>query len=121
MTLSTHSKLSEFERLQPGWHYGQGIPPSAASMEQALNILEVYLGSGIKETDAFCGQYGEVMVTAYHGDDYIECDIEADGTARFTYRSGKTTILEGEGIRALFELSLLVRNAAVQICGTIGH
>lgn len=115
MTSTTFNKLSEFSELQPGWHYGQGVSPSAVTIERARDILRVYLKSGIKETDAFCGQHGEVMVTAYHGQDYIECDFEPDGVAHFTHKFGKATHFERAGMSAFSELANLVRKTVSEV------
>ena len=86
---STHQKLEAFARLQDGWHYGMGNPPTASTLKYAKAILGMYEAVGLQETDAFCSQDGEVMVTAYFENGYLECDINPDGSCWFQHDDGR--------------------------------
>jgi hypothetical protein len=81
----TDQKIIGFKKLQVGWHYGRGIPPTddAVSKARALNIEA--LRAGFKKTNAFPGIDGEIQVTAYHQSIYLELTIELDGMITFVY------------------------------------
>ena len=85
---TTRSKIKGFAEYVAGWHFGEGVPPSQDIIERASRI-ETYLRIlGFAETDAFLGISGEVMVTGYRGNHYIEVLAEVDGQFGLVYEHG---------------------------------
>jgi len=66
-----------------GWHYGDGVPPSQAVVGLALDLQVHAAIIGLMETDAFLGTNGEVRVTIYVHQIYLEFTVEPDGTISF--------------------------------------
>ncbi len=85
---ATEKKINSFKALPIGWHYGSGIPPLAKVLDQA-NRLNQYAGlMGFEATDAFPGIDGEVMLTVYDGDIYLEFSIEVDSSIDYIHEHG---------------------------------
>ena len=83
--VNTVKKIKSFEHLSPGWNYGRGGPISPSVISDATAFLWKFALSGLNDTDAFPGINGEVMVTAYEGEHYVEAIVEADGSISLTY------------------------------------
>jgi hypothetical protein len=83
--LATVQKIASFRHLAPGWHYGAGGPIDEKVTDMAFAMLARLTMAGLFDTDAFAGGDGEVMVTAYEGDHYIEIIVEADCTISLTH------------------------------------
>jgi hypothetical protein len=80
---ATEQKINSFKDLPIGWHYGSGIPPSDKILALA-NQLNRYAGlMNFEATDAFPGIDGEVMLTVYDGDIYLEFSIELNGLINY--------------------------------------
>jgi hypothetical protein len=83
--LGTMRKIQSFEKLALGWNYGQGGPVDPTVIRGAITVLLKFSLAGLNDTDAFPGLNGEVMVTAYEGDHYLEAILENDGSITVTY------------------------------------
>ena len=68
--LKTVRKIERFGALSVGWHYGIGGPIDDDIIQSAKATHEFLLMLALTKTDAFPGQHGEVMVTAYHRGHY---------------------------------------------------
>lgn len=77
---STPAKIISFGDLPNGWHFGEGSPPTSATIDRAQDLYWLLLRLGYNQTDAFPGIHGEVMVTGYEGAQYAELIAEKDGT-----------------------------------------
>ena len=77
--MTTEEKIRSFAALPPGWHFGQGVPPPPERVDQALRLLAAGREAGWPETDAFPGVDGEVRITFYREDGYLELTLERDG------------------------------------------
>ncbi len=99
-TDTTAEKIRSFASRSIGWHYGSGGPASKGTVGRALTYLAFIRLVGFAETDAFPGIDGEVMITGYHRDYYIELTLELDGSFRFAYQKGDGDEVYLEGIQA---------------------
>lgn len=80
----TAEKILSFEMLPTGWYFGEGVPPSPKAIEFAIKINEKAALLQL-QTDAFPGQNGEVQISVYSCDDYLEFIIDAEGLITFVY------------------------------------
>ena len=76
----TIQKVREFVALSEGWHFGEGVPPSEARIDQAAAFLEYASLSSIERANAFPGIQGQVEVTFYSADRMLEITIEPDSS-----------------------------------------
>ena len=78
----TKDKILSFLQLSPKWHFGEGVPPSQEIVNEALMIANQATLSTFN-TDSFPGIDGEIMVTVYHKEHYLEFTVETDGSVTF--------------------------------------
>jgi hypothetical protein len=78
-------KVDSFSNLSNGWHYGQGVPPLTQVIDKAKKLNDLALRIGFKETNAFPGIDGEVQITAYFKNLYLEFTIPSDGLITYVY------------------------------------
>ena len=76
VSTNTLSKIRTFQNLAIGWHFGSGGPIEAEVISRAIEIHCLFLLLGMTHTNAFAGENGEVLVTAYKIHDYIGVTIE---------------------------------------------
>lgn len=81
----TVRKIRSFQDLAPGWNYGRGRPASGPTAKMAMSIYRLFVQLGFNATDAFPGDDGEIMVTAYKDNHYLECLVAPDNTLSFVY------------------------------------
>ena len=81
-------KILAFASLPVGWHYGTGVPPSPKAVRVALAYLAFLSALGFAENDAFPGADGEIMVTVYLDNSYIQVSLEADESIDINYKIG---------------------------------
>lgn len=77
-------KLSRFSEFNDGWHYGDGIAPTKQTMINARKLIHIAIMS-IFHVDVFPGIEGEIMVTVYHKDDYLEFTINRYGSVTYVH------------------------------------
>lgn len=75
----TQLKMDAFKDLKPGWHYGQGHSPSEALIQKAKAIAKMLQMEFFCLVDTFLGIEGEIQVTAYPGQYFIEVNLLNDG------------------------------------------
>lgn len=85
MKHDTLIKLAEFQALGKGWCYGEGKPIETRVLNSATQIFHVLFKEGIAKTDAFPGVDGEVRVTGYEGEHYLEFTVENNGQVTYLY------------------------------------
>ncbi len=92
----TVKKIERFRDLPRGWHYGRGVAADGTTIARAKDIFNQYAQMGFSVTDAFPGQDGEIMVTAYRNNYYVECIVQVDGTYSVVGEKDKDVIVEAE-------------------------
>lgn len=97
-TSPTTLKIRSFKRLLEGWHYGKGVPPTNAAIEQALKLNSGALSSGFLKTDAFPGIDGEILVAVYYGEWYLEFTLEANMSVTFVAEKNREEVEYVEGL-----------------------
>jgi hypothetical protein len=83
---NAEAKIRSFAKLPSGWHYGSGQPATLAMIAIALKWLRDLALLGFHESEAFPGEAGEIMITAYLGDHCIELTFELDGTVTIAHQ-----------------------------------
>lgn len=94
----TFDKIEAFRRLPVGWHYGEGGPVDDAVIERARDVLSFLQLIGLTHTDAFAGEGGEILLTAYHFDHYLGVIVEPDGSFALSHEKGDLEIRDLERI-----------------------
>ena len=90
-------KIDSFLELEKGWHYGEGIAFSKETVSMAKKFAEQAIWS-VFDTDAFPGIDGEIMVTVYFEDHYLEFTIESSGEIEYVYEFKDEEIDESENL-----------------------
>ncbi|MBC8180359.1 hypothetical protein H8E88_04465 [candidate division KSB1 bacterium] len=93
----TIKKILGFGKREHGWHFGEGVPPSKDIIGKALLIVKKAIKADL-DTDAFPGVNGEIMVTIYHKNDYLEFTVEVDGKVTLVHERGEEEISYKEGL-----------------------
>lgn len=78
------NKVYSFLSLQEGWHYGEGTPPSISVVNKAYRLIE-RASLSLFRTDVYPGVDGEVQVSLYFRDHYLEFLIERDESVTFVH------------------------------------
>lgn len=111
---TTIVKIKSFEKLQPGWSFGEGSQFEKDILTKGIKLIKIAGSFGFKETDAFPGLNGEVMVTLYLEENYWEFTIQPDRNVTFVQEKNDETIIYEEGlsfktaISKLKEIGILV-------------
>jgi hypothetical protein len=116
---ATIKKINSFVSLPVGWHYGSGTAPSAGTIKVATSMHNFFVQVGLTATDAFPGINGEIMVTAYKENYYVECLIEANGNYSVIGEENKKEFAEVYNVNESKALDTLV-NVVGTICNTSG-
>jgi hypothetical protein len=94
----TRRKIKGFMHFDEGWSYGYGEKFNLQVVEEALALHTELIRIGISKTDAFPGLSGEVMVTGYYHNHYLEFIVEPDLTITFTHEVGDDEVFYQEGL-----------------------
>jgi hypothetical protein len=105
--LSTLAKIREFGKLPQGWHYGRGVPPTQAVIDRAAEIVLRSMVAGLEDTDAFIGTDGEIQITAYHKNIYLEFTVEPGDVIRFVREEGDQETQRVDGLCPADAFSIL--------------
>jgi hypothetical protein len=89
---ATIRKIRQFQNLPSGWYYGAGIAPSRETINIALGLVTKSINAGFNENNAFAGPDGEIQVTVYHGNTYLEFTVDPDLSIRFVRENGDTEV-----------------------------
>ena len=68
-------KIHAFHELKQGWHFGEGHGPKRETIEMAEKIVQLLHEEFFCKVDTFPGIWGEIQVTAYPEDFFIEINI----------------------------------------------
>jgi hypothetical protein len=118
--VGTALKISSFSALENGWHYGSGVTPDIETIGLAKRLLNVVQSFGVPTTDAFPGAAGEIMVTGYTSEDYLELICSADGTVAIVRERNGVEDFDQAGMRendAVNKVGELLGDA----CNTLGY
>jgi hypothetical protein len=91
---TTNEKILSFCHLPSGWNYGRGKPASVKTALDAMNFVNLFYVKGVRETDAFPGPNGEIAVTAYAQDYYLNVGIESDGRIEVSFERNRGEIFD---------------------------
>jgi hypothetical protein len=91
-------KLKIFSALARGWHYGEGDRIADATLDLASQIRKECLFFGFTNMDAFPGAAGEVMLTVYLPQRYIEIIITAALNISLLYERNDEEVTYAEGL-----------------------
>jgi hypothetical protein len=115
----TLKKIETFSDLPAGWHYGKGRAASVSTVSRAKDIFTQYVQVGFLTTDAFPGKDGEIMITGYKDNFYVECTVENNGRYSVIGEKDKALIVEstyaneGQAIDAITQVALRAWNTFV--------
>lgn len=93
----TEQKIQNFKNLNQGWHFGEGIAPSSETIDIALGLVKEAHITGC-DVDAFPGINGEVQVTLYYDDEYLEFTVENDNSITFVHEKNGIEVCNEEGL-----------------------
>lgn len=85
MKNDTLLRINDFSSLPKGWHFGEGSEISDDAIDVASKVFYGLFSQGISITDAFPGVDGEVRVTGYFNEHYIEITVENDCSITYLY------------------------------------
>lgn len=85
MINETLLKIAEFSELPEGWHFGEGKRISKDNVSIAERIFYAIFYQGIVATDAFPGIDGEIRITGYFDEHYLEFTLETDESITYLY------------------------------------
>lgn len=92
------TKVREFLEMEEGWHFGEGVTPTRETAKIALNIAEK-ASLSLLSTDVFPGISGEIQLSVYHKNHYLEFIVEPNGAITYARESDDQEIEYEEGIR----------------------
>jgi len=112
--LETANKIRRFLAYPAGWHFGVGTPPSAERAQEAL-VLNNKAAMARLETNAFLGAEGEVRVTVYHRNAYLQFTVEDDNSIEFVREDGDVETTRASRLTLDDALSIL-ENFENELC-----
>jgi hypothetical protein len=90
----TEQKIRSFRHLTPGWHYGRGIPISETVTRIALRLNALSRYMGVLTTDAFPGVDGEILLTCYVREHYLEVLVRPDEAVSIIHEIADEVVTE---------------------------
>lgn len=106
---SAEKRIRNFATLARGWSYGEGVPFSDRVISAAIAFNREAIKRDILTTDAFPGFDGEIMVTVYHQDHYLEFIFENDGSVTFCHEKDEQDLAYQQGLSLKEALDLLMQ------------
>jgi len=110
---NTAEKIIAFSQIPEGWHFGEGTHPQRACVLKALGINRALEGAGFSRTDAFLGPDGDIKVTGYLGDYYLEVLVNLDGSFDHYAEKDDEVLFEKDGL-SLFSTLLIISGRGSQ-------
>ena len=111
-------KIDHFLKLEKGWHFGEGVPATKQTAIKAAVLVEEAV-IGRFDTDVFPGIDGEIMVTVYHKEHYLEFIVEKDGSVTYVYQVNDEDIVDGEKLSFKSALNV-IHDFSRRIWNTLG-
>lgn len=84
---STKARILSFQSLEDGWHYGKGRGADKQAVQDAAELHQSLVWAGFDDTNAFPGAEGEILITAYRGEETFEFERSANGTWSFYHEA----------------------------------
>lgn len=94
----TELKILSFRGFPVGWHYGEGVPFDNRVIQRANAWNRAAQALNFGRTGAFPGLSGEIVVTVYWRNEYLETSFEPDGTVTVSRERNSIVIYEEEGL-----------------------
>jgi hypothetical protein len=94
----TEVKIRAFGQKMPGWHYGEGVAFDEETSSRAIALHREMTRWGLFTTDAFPGLRGQIVLTAYHSDEYLQLSVEPDGSISYLREHGGKELAEEQGL-----------------------
>jgi hypothetical protein len=88
----TIKKIKEFGAFEAGWSGEEGEAFSKSQIDRALSVHELMQQNGYSATDAFPGLTGEIAVTAYKDNYFLQFVVEKQGQASILVKAGTATL-----------------------------
>ena len=94
----TKRKIEGFKGLQAGWCYGDGVKFNTPVIERTLDFNYLVASQGFTETDAFPGIGGDIRLTVYLGEHYLEFTFNPDGSVDYARELGDEEVESSDGL-----------------------
>jgi hypothetical protein len=94
----TRDKIVGFAYLPVGWNFNKGVPAKETALKAALTLLDDLERAGFHNTDAYPGNDGSVMVSAYVLPDYFDFDVKPSGLVTVVHAQGDDDLFYREGL-----------------------
>jgi hypothetical protein len=101
------ARILSFGELGDGWHFGEGQAPPIDIIDRAIELHHILKSSGFRSTNAFPGIDGEVIVSAYRENFYLEFTLEVDGSLSFIFEQNDVEEISIEGLTIENVLSVI--------------
>lgn len=79
----TERKIKQFANYHDGWSFGRGLKFTNKVIEKSIEVFKMFHSYGFIETNAFPGENGEIMITAYKNNYCCEVVAYQDGSYDF--------------------------------------
>ena len=86
-------KLNQLNEMKKGWHFGEGKEISNNIYEIAISLVKHINNLGYSELDCFIGLNGEIMITIYDDEKYVEITINEDERFDYVYQVNNKDVL----------------------------
>lgn len=94
----TRNRIVSFAYLPTGWNFSKGVPAKEPVLKTALALLESLEKAGFHYTDAYPGNDGSAMLTAYALPDYYDFDVKPSGSITVVHARGDDELFCQEGM-----------------------
>lgn len=85
--MNIQKRLDEFEKLEDGWHYNEGVKFDKQVLDTAKNISDFCVSTGYDDQEIFPGISGNILLSVYNGEDEIEIGIDENLSFMYFYFS----------------------------------
>jgi hypothetical protein len=109
----TRDKIIGFAYLPVGWNFNKGVPAKEPALKTALTLLDELEKAGFHDTDAYPGDDGSVMVSAYALPDYFDFDVKPSGRITVAHARGDDDLSYQEGL-SMEEAQRKIKEFAIQ-------
>ena len=95
----TKRRIELFAQMDKGWDYGKGLPFASGVVSLALRVHKAMVANGFYSTDAFPSPSGEIVVTLYSGNNYVEMEVRPDLLLNFTWERDDVEVVAAEDLK----------------------
>lgn len=112
--LETAKKIHAFRNYRAGWNYGEGQSPLPDVIRDALTLNNVAATANL-DTNAFLGPDGEIRVTVYYKQLYLQFTIEGVDLIEYVREEGNTETARHASI-SLSRALIILEDFELEIC-----